>query len=96
MLLFTGKVYEESESETEVVTNETSTPTSPRKRINSRSEAKSETKPAANGMKDVSFPPVRRDMDGLAPMEQRKCPIQDCDSSGNNQSDIFLFNFFCG
>ena len=78
-----------------MVTGETPTPTSPRKRINSSSQAKAEAKPAANGMKDVSFPPVRRDMDGLAPMEQRKCPIQDCDSSGDNRSDIIYF-IHCG
>ena len=61
---------------------EKSTPSSPRKRMNSSSHVKTESKPAANGFAPVIFAPVRRDLEGLAPMEQRKCPIQDCDSSG--------------
>ena len=73
--------YEETESETEDM-GEKSTPSSPRKRMNSSSHVKTESKPAANGFAPVVFAPVRRDIDGLAPMEQRKCPIQDCDSSG--------------
>ena len=74
--------YVETESETEDV-GEKSTPSSPRKRMNSSSQVKTESKPAANGFAPVVFAPVRRDLEGLAPMEQRKCPIQDCDSSGN-------------
>ena len=51
--------------------------------MNSSSQVKTETKPAANGFAPVKFEPVRRDLDGLPPMETRKCPIGDCDSSGN-------------
>eukprot|EP00095_Tigriopus_kingsejongensis_P006180 maker-scaffold191_size271209-snap-gene-1.32 protein:Tk06180 transcript:maker-scaffold191_size271209-snap-gene-1.32-mRNA-1 annotation:"histone acetyltransferase kat7" len=29
------------------------------------------------------LPPVRRDIDGLAPIETRKCPVPGCDSSGH-------------
>ena len=79
------KMVEDSESESEATRDTPAPASSPRKRINSSSQVKQEasSKPSANGFKEVTFPPVRRDLDGLTPMQERKCPIQDCDSSGH-------------
>ena len=78
-------MVEDSESESEATRDTPAPASSPRKRINSSSQVKQEasSKPSANGFKEVTFPPVRRDLDGLTPMQERKCPIQDCDSSGH-------------
>ncbi len=78
----TGKTMEESGSETEATQlGESSTPASPRKRMNSSSKA--DVKTQANGGIAASLLPVRRDKDGLPPIEHRKCPITGCDSSGH-------------
>ena len=91
----TGKTYDnESGSETENTFTEAPTPTSPRKRINSESTMKKasssahegpkkEFKQFANGEIAASLLPVRRDLDDLEPMERRKCPVTDCDSTGH-------------
>jgi len=91
----TGKTYDnDSGSETENTFTEAPTPTSPRKRINSESTMKKasssahegpkkEFKQFANGEISASLLPVRRELDDLEPMERRKCPITDCDSTGH-------------
>ena len=78
----TGKNYADSESDTEVGQGN-ETPSSPRKRMNSTS--KPDVK-QANGLATsgaASLLPVRRDIDDLPPIEQSKCPISGCDSSGH-------------
>ena len=37
----------------------------------------------SNGMVNFELPPVRRDLDGMPPIEERKCPVSGCDSSGH-------------
>ena len=78
----TGKNYADSESETEGGQGN-ETPSSPRKRMNStsKSDVKQANGLAASGA--ASLLPVRRDLDGLSPMEERKCPVSGCDSSGH-------------
>jgi histone acetyltransferase MYST2 len=83
----TGKNLADSESEAEATEAATPSSTSPRKRINSASAGsttttKQDLKLYSNGMSSQLLP-VRRDLDGLDPIEQRKCPIAGCDSSGH-------------
>lgn len=39
----------------------------------------------------VLFPPVRKEIPGLPPMEKRMCPMQGCDSSGHLGEKITYF-----
>ena len=38
---------------------------------------------SSNGPVNFELPPVRRDLDGMPPIEERKCPVSGCDSSGH-------------
>ena len=73
----------ESDSETENMDARGSV-ISPKKK---KSNATASTPPtfnfATNGSRSVILPPVRRDLDGLSPIETRKCPVAGCDSSGH-------------
>jgi len=53
--------------------------------VNTSTKISSQNTPQGGQKKrtTVLFPPVRKEIDGVPPMEKRNCPMVGCDSSGH-------------